>query len=71
MTDQLRRWFAKQPAPLLGDDSTSYDDVMAFYDYWYNTESWREFGYFDEQGAPIPMVQSPMPCRSRQCREPR
>ena len=23
---------------------------MAFYDFWYNTESWREFGYNDEQG---------------------
>ena len=22
---------------------------MAFYDYWYNSESWREFGYDDEQ----------------------
>jgi hypothetical protein len=24
--------------------------VMAFYDFWYNTESWRVFGYNDEQG---------------------
>lgn len=39
------RWFEKQPAPLLGDRDTPYEEVAAVYEFWYNTKSWREFGF--------------------------
>lgn len=34
--------------PLLGDDSSTYDEVNSFYSFWYNLDSWREFSYLDE-----------------------
>lgn len=42
------RWLIQQPAPALGDDSTPEEQVRAFYSHWYNSGSWREFGYFVE-----------------------
>ncbi|KAJ8472635.1 hypothetical protein ONZ51_g8395 [Trametes cubensis] len=43
------RFSRKQPVPMLG----SYDDpkevVEAFYDFWYNFDSWRSFEYLDKE----------------------
>lgn len=43
------RWFVKRPVPLLGDDSTPVEEVEAVYHFWYETKSWREFGYDNEE----------------------
>eukprot|EP00051_Salpingoeca_urceolata_P008232 m.104459 g.104459 ORF g.104459 m.104459 type:complete len:575 (-) comp15644_c0_seq3:85-1809(-) len=43
------RWMEQQPAPELGDDDTPYEQVEAFYQYWLDAKSWREFGYFDKE----------------------
>ena len=42
-------WSNKKPVPLIGDDNTSYDDLMNFYKFWLNFDSWREFSYLDEE----------------------
>jgi len=44
------RWVVGNPPPL-GDDDMSEEDVNKFYDFWYSAETWREFGYHDEQPA--------------------
>jgi len=36
------RWSARPRVPDLGDQSTDIDKVKAFYDFWYNFESWRD-----------------------------
>eukprot|EP00445_Apocalathium_hangoei_P066758 CAMPEP_0204109716 /NCGR_PEP_ID=MMETSP0361-20130328/1458_1 /ASSEMBLY_ACC=CAM_ASM_000343 /TAXON_ID=268821 /ORGANISM="Scrippsiella Hangoei, Strain SHTV-5" /LENGTH=1008 /DNA_ID=CAMNT_0051059521 /DNA_START=92 /DNA_END=3115 /DNA_ORIENTATION=+ len=36
------RWSARPKVPDLGDDSTPIDAVKAFYDFWYEFESWRD-----------------------------
>lgn len=28
--------------------TTKYEDVVAFYDYWFSFSSWRDFSYEDE-----------------------
>lgn len=43
------RWSLNQPVPDFGDDSTTYDDVEAFYDFWFTFKSWREFPHADEE----------------------
>jgi len=43
------RWSVKQPATSLGNENSSVDDVDAFYSFWYDFESWREFSYLDEE----------------------
>jgi len=43
------RWSVKTPAPLLGSDQTSRQDVDNFYSFWYSFDSWREFSYLDEE----------------------
>ena len=43
------RWSIKKPVPSLGDDDTSYDDLMNFYKFWLNFDSWREYSYLDEE----------------------
>jgi len=43
------RFSIKQPVPMIGnmDDSKSF--VEAFYDFWYNFDSWRSFEYHDKE----------------------
>jgi DnaJ family protein C protein 2 len=38
-----------KPVPQLGDINTPDDTVHAFYDFWLDFKSWREFSYLDEQ----------------------
>ncbi|KAJ3183644.1 hypothetical protein HDU85_002073 [Gaertneriomyces sp. JEL0708] len=42
------RFSKTQPIPALGDDSASRDDVEAFYNFWFNFDSWRTFEMLDE-----------------------
>ena len=37
------RFAVIKPVPDLGDEETPIEDVYAFYDYWVNFESWRDF----------------------------
>ncbi|KAJ1161687.1 hypothetical protein NDU88_002169 [Pleurodeles waltl] len=43
------RWSKQKHVPKLGDMSSSFEDVDAFYSFWYNFDSWREFSYLDEE----------------------
>nr|AYN74440.1 heat shock protein [Acipenser oxyrinchus oxyrinchus] len=43
------RWTNKKYVPNLGDMSASFEEVDAFYSFWYNFDSWREFSYLDEE----------------------
>ncbi|XP_069833977.1 dnaJ homolog subfamily C member 2 [Dendropsophus ebraccatus] len=43
------RWSNKKNVPKLGNMDTSIEDVDAFYSFWYNFDSWREFSYLDEE----------------------
>jgi DnaJ homolog subfamily C member 2 len=42
------RFSNKKPVPKLGDDKSTKADVEAFYNFWYNFDSWRSFEYLDE-----------------------
>jgi len=37
------RWSVDPKVPDVGDESSSWEDVSAFYDFWYSFKSWREF----------------------------
>ncbi|CAD5111356.1 DgyrCDS672 [Dimorphilus gyrociliatus] len=43
------RWSIRKKVPLIGDDSTPYEDVCEFYNFWFEFNSWREFSYLDEE----------------------
>ncbi|XP_035232451.1 dnaJ homolog subfamily C member 2-like isoform X1 [Stegodyphus dumicola] len=43
------RWSTKQPVPSLGNKDSPFDQVDAFYSFWYDFDSWREFSYLDEE----------------------
>ena len=42
------RFSKKQPAPQLGNDKSSKEDVEEFYNFWYTFDSWRTFEYLNE-----------------------
>lgn len=41
-------WALKRPTPLIGDGDSPASFVQAFYKYWNDFETWREFAQFDE-----------------------
>ena len=43
------RFSKKTPVPLLGLFDDPKDKVEAFYDFWYNFDSWRSFEYLDKE----------------------
>eukprot|EP01122_Echinamoeba_exundans_P018057 TRINITY_DN9973_c0_g1_i1.p1 TRINITY_DN9973_c0_g1~~TRINITY_DN9973_c0_g1_i1.p1 ORF type:complete len:670 (+),score=232.91 TRINITY_DN9973_c0_g1_i1:24-2012(+) len=42
------KWSEKKNIPSLGDESTPWDKVSDFYDFWFNFKSWRDFSHDDE-----------------------
>lgn len=43
------RFSKKTPVPMLGSYTDSKETVEAFYDFWYNFDSWRSFEYLDKE----------------------
>ena len=43
------RFSKKQPVPMLGSYDDPKEKVEAFYDFWYNFDSWRSFEYLDKE----------------------
>ena len=43
------RFSRKQPVPMLGAFDDPKEKVEAFYDFWYNFDSWRSFEYLDKE----------------------
>ncbi|XP_075064836.1 dnaJ homolog subfamily C member 2 [Mixophyes fleayi] len=47
--DRNSRWSNQKNVQKLGNMNTLIEDVDAFYSFWYNFDSWREFSYLDEE----------------------
>ena len=43
------RFSRAQPVPMLGENDDPKAAVEAFYDFWYNFDSWRSFEYLDKE----------------------
>jgi hypothetical protein len=43
------RWSVDKNVPDVGDDTSSWEDVTKFYDFWYTFKSWREFPHPEEE----------------------
>ncbi|WIA15047.1 hypothetical protein OEZ85_001747 [Tetradesmus obliquus] len=43
------RWSVDPKVPDVGDEGSPWDEVSAFYDFWYGFKSWREFPHPDEE----------------------
>jgi DnaJ family protein C protein 2 len=43
------RFSKKTPVPMLGSFEDGKEKVEAFYDFWYNFDSWRSFEYLDKE----------------------
>ncbi|CBZ52368.1 hypothetical protein NCLIV_021560 [Neospora caninum Liverpool] len=41
-------WSVRRPVPSLGDAQTPMSRVKSFYDFWFDFQSWRDFGVHDE-----------------------
>ncbi len=50
--DRNARFSCKQPVPSIGDSTTSYLEVCAFYDFWTKFDSWRDFTGQDAEHDP-------------------
>lgn len=46
------RFAVKKPIPNLGDENTPIEEVLKFYEYWVNFESWRDFSGKDSEYNP-------------------
>lgn len=46
------RFAVKKPIPNIGDDNTPIEEVLRFYEYWVNFESWRDFSGKDSEYNP-------------------
>eukprot|EP01125_Pyxidicula_operculata_P011628 TRINITY_DN3812_c0_g1_i1.p1 TRINITY_DN3812_c0_g1~~TRINITY_DN3812_c0_g1_i1.p1 ORF type:complete len:764 (+),score=287.52 TRINITY_DN3812_c0_g1_i1:1375-3666(+) len=42
------KWSVTAKVPTLGDESTPWEKVSQFYEFWYSFKSWRDFSYLDE-----------------------
>lgn len=43
------RFSVVRPCPELGDMDTPWEQVAAFYRFWFGFKSWRDFSYLDEE----------------------
>lgn len=43
------RWSVQTPVPEVGEESTAFEQVDKFYDFWFSFRSWREFPHPDEE----------------------
>jgi len=45
---RFSKWSVDPNVPSLGDNSTPYEDVVKFYNFWFQFKSWREYNFEDE-----------------------
>jgi DnaJ family protein C protein 2 len=53
------RWSELPNAPLLGAADGAFDDVAAFYNFWFAFKSWRDFADADECATPPHTARDP------------